>query len=208
MKESKVKKIIGRVFSKDPHFQDDDLDWHESRSFEINLGNYLSIDLDVEKDQHLVLTSYDDEDNSIEQREFYPESKDYEDEADRFVRKVLDREIKFGRLVKHITLKRQDIFDCDLWNKSEIAECEHCKKIDTLSPSGIKEREVGPDDIRVLCEACSDVFDMDPWFEDIPNWEARKNCLIDDDYVTRDPDLVESVDRLHEERNIESPSAS
>ena len=206
MKESKVKKIIGRVFSKDPHFQTDE-DWHESRSFEINLGNYLSIDLDVEKDQHLVLTSYDDEDNSIEQREFYPESKDYEDEADRFVKKVFDREEKFGRLIKPRTLKRQDIYDCYLW-LSSVAECEHCKKIDTLSPSGIKEREVGPDDIRVLCEACSDVFDMDPWFEDIPNWEARKNCLIDDDYVTSDPDLVESVDRLHEERNIESPSAS
>ena len=197
-----VKKIIGRVFSKDPHFQTDE-DWHESRSFEINRGNYLSIDLDIEKDQHLVITSYDDEDNSIEQREFYPESTNYEDEADKFVRKVLDRDVKFGRLVRHRTIKRQDLFNCDLWNKIEIAECEHCKKIDTLSPSGIKEREVAPNDIRVLCEACSDVYDIDPWFDDIPNWEERKDYLKDDDYVTSDPELVASVDRLHNKSDLD-----
>ena len=199
----KIKKIRVGVFSKDPHFQDDDLDWHESRSFEINRGNYRSTDLCIDENQHLVLTSYDEEDNSIEQREFYYESKDYEEEADKFVKKVFDREEKFGRLIKPRTLKRKDIYDCYLW-LSSVAECKHCKKIDTLSPSGIKEREVGPDDIRVLCEACSDVFDMDPWFEDIPNWEARKDCCIDDDYITSDPDLVESVDRLHNESNKES----
>ena len=63
-------------------------------SFEITRGNYLSTDLCIDENQHLVLTSYDEEGNSIDQREFYYESKDYEDEADRFVRKVLDIDIE------------------------------------------------------------------------------------------------------------------
>ena len=86
-----VKKIIGRVFSKDPHFQTDE-DWHESRDFEITRENYRSTDLCIDENQHLVLTSYDEEGNSIEQREFYYESKDYEEEADKFVKKVFDKE--------------------------------------------------------------------------------------------------------------------
>ena len=96
------------------------------------------------------------------------------------------------------TIKRQDIYDCDMWG-IEYMECDHCKKIDSISINGICNRQINVGKYSDLCKSCIDCFrsaEDDDWVD----WDKREELHEDEDYETDDIALIKSIDRLHREK--------